>query len=275
MSNGNDFGWAQPSMWGDGGSIAPTNFTTPPTPIGDGTTTVDPGTYPAGGPYPVTSAGQIQPQAGGGGTLGNIGNWISNNPMSALGIAAGGGMLLSEAFGTNPEQANMNLLQQSATGAGTMATALQAPLFSGVLPPGAQSALNTAKQNQIAQVRSSYARAGMAGSTGEADAINAVNANIAAQQYGIAMNMFSQAAGYAKLQSADLMGLLDEQRAQDQDFSNALSRFVSALSGGGTATPGAGGGGGGGGGAAANAGQTTSQTASPIGSLFSSIFNSL
>jgi hypothetical protein len=114
----------------------------------------------------------------------------------------------------------------------------------------------------------------MAGSTGEADAINAVNANIAAQQYGIAMNMFSQAAGYAKLQSADLMGLLDEQRAQDQDFSNALSRFVSALSGGGTATPGAGGGGGGGG-AAATAGQTASQTSSPIGSLFSSIFNSL
>lgn len=199
---------------------------------------------------------------GGGGALGNIGNWITQNPGTALSIGAGGGMLLSEALGTSSEQQMMNNLQQSATGAGTMATALQAPLFSGVLPPGAQAALNQSRQNQIANIRSSYAKMGMSGSTGEADAVNAANQASSAQQFNMAMSMFNQAAGYAKLQSQDYLALLEEQRAQDQDFSNALSKFVSALAGGGTSGGGTGGGGGGGG---------SSATSSPIGGIVSSI----
>jgi hypothetical protein len=262
MANGDDGFDASTSSWNNppymsGGNIVPTDWTTPSTAIGDGAV--------GGGMALGTPAATPAPASGGGGVLGDIGSWVTQNPGNALTVLAGGGMLASEAFGTNPEQANMNLLQQSATSAGSMATALQAPLFSGVLPPGAQAALNQSKQNQIANIRSSYAKMGMSGSTGEADAINTANQASAAQQFNMAESLFSQAAGYAKLQSQDYLALLEEQRAQDQDFSNALSRFVSALAGGGTS----------GGGTGTNATQTATQTATSSGpSLLSSIFGS-
>jgi hypothetical protein len=168
-----------------------------------------------------------------GGVLGNIGDWISNNPVSALGVAGGAGMLGYEMFGPpGAEQQDINQLQTATTGAGTMATALEAPLFSGTLPPGAQAALTTAQQNQTAQERSSYAKMGMAGSTGEADALRSVNQNIAAMKFNMETQMMDQASKYAGLQSSDLQNLLKDQMQYDQNFSNALSKFVSALAGG-------------------------------------------
>lgn len=256
MANGDDSYSA--TTWDTG------DWTTPSVAIGDGVVS-------GGNTITGTPGGAVTtPPASQGGTLGgNLANWVTQNPMNAISVLAGGGMLASEAFGTSSEQQTMNLLQQNQTGAQTMATALQAPLFSGVLPPGAQSALQTAENQQIAQTRSAYARAGMAGSTGEADAVNAVKSNIAAQQFGIAMNMFNQAAQYAKLSSADLAVLFNEQRAQDQDFSNALSRFTAALAGGGTGTPQSGGGGSGGG------TQTASSTLPTLGSAVSNSGNSI
>jgi hypothetical protein len=167
-------------------------------------------------------------------TAGNIGNWVTNNPMSALGALAGGGMLLNEMFGdqSSAEQQTMKNIQQQATGAAGTATMLQAPLTSGVLPPGAQSAIDVAKSGAKAAEISAYSKAGMAGSTGEADALQAVNQRVAAMQFGIADNLFKQAAGYAGMASTDYNNLLKDQMQQDQDFSQALSRFVSALAGG-------------------------------------------
>ena len=173
-----------------------------------------------------------------GGFLGNmgtsIGNWATANPMSAIGALAGGGMLLNQMFGSSSdaETATMNNIRQQATGAASTATMLQAPLTSGVLPPGAQAAVNQFKSGARASEISAYAKAGMSGSTGEADAMQAINQQASAMQFSIADNLFKQAAGYSGMASDDYNNLLKDQMQQDQDFSNALSRFVSALAGG-------------------------------------------
>ena len=171
-------------------------------------------------------------------TAGNIGNWVTQNPMTALGAVAGGGMLLSEMFGSghDAESQTMKQLGQQAASAQSTATMLQAPLTSGVLPPGAQAAVNAAQQSGRTAAISSYAKMGMSGSTGEADAIQASNQAAQAMKFGIAQQLFTQASGYAKLASDDYAGLLKAQMEQDQDFSNALSKFVSALAGGKSST---------------------------------------
>lgn len=167
-------------------------------------------------------------------TGGNIGNWITQNPTSAIGALAGGGLLLNQMFGSSSdaEAQTMKQLGQQAGSAASTATMLQAPLTSGVLPPGAQSAVNQFQQGARASEISAYAKAGMGGSTGEADALQAVNQQTQAMKFGIANNLFTQAAGYAKMASNDYAQLLQFQMQQDTDFSNALSKFVSALAGG-------------------------------------------
>jgi hypothetical protein len=167
-------------------------------------------------------------------TAGNIGNWITNNPTSAIGALAGGGMLLSQMFGSSSdaEAQTMKQIGQQAASAQSTATMLQAPLTSGVLPPGAEAAVKQAETSGKAAEVSAYTKAGMGASTGLADA-EAANAQRAqAMRFGIAQNMFSQAANYSKMASTDYVTLLQDQMQQDQDFSNALSKFVSALAGG-------------------------------------------
>lgn len=167
-------------------------------------------------------------------TAGNIGNWISNNPMQAFGAVAGGGLLLNQLFGSSSdaEAQTMKQLGNQAGSAQSMATMLSAPLTSGILPPGAQNAVDLANQQGRAQAISSYAKMGMANSTGQADALQANNERTQAMKFGIANQLFTQAAGYAKMASTDYADLLKYQMEQDQDFSNALSKFVSALAGG-------------------------------------------
>jgi hypothetical protein len=168
------------------------------------------------------------------GTAGNIGNWISNNPMTAIGALAGGGMLVNQMFGSGSDQeaAVMKQLGNQASSAASTATMLQAPLTSGVLPPGAEAAVKNYQTGATAAETSAYAKAGMGASTGLADAKQAINEQAQAMRFGIANNLFQQASGYAKMASSDYAQLLQFQMQQDQDFSNALSKFVSALAGG-------------------------------------------
>lgn len=203
----------------------------------------------------LVSAG-IAPSSG---ILGNIGSWITGNPGAALTVGAGLGGLGMAIAGQDQQQQVLGQLQQQETGAQTMATALQAPLFSGVLPPGAQAAVTQAQQQGAAKISSSYASMGMAGSTGEADAQRANVQAAQAMQFSIAQNLFSQASNYSKMATSDITAILTEQRAEDQEFTNALGNFVKALAGGG--------GGGSGGGQ-----QTADNSSSPINSFMQDVF---
>lgn len=170
----------------------------------------------------LINQGVIDPNAPTAPSGGNIGGLLGT-------LAAGGGLAYSM-LRPDVEQQQLGQLQGAATGAGTTATALQAPLMSGTLPAGAQQAINASQAAQTAKIRSSYSSMGMAGSTGEADALNAVQQNIAAQKFSIETNMMEQASKFAQLQSADLEALLKDQMQKDQNFGNALSNFTNALS---------------------------------------------
>lgn len=112
-----------------------------------------------------------------------------------------------------------------------MATALETPLFTGVLPPGQEQAVDRGAANQKAAIRSSYDRLGMAGSTSEAEAVGAVDAQAGAQKAGIAESLFNKAAGYTNMSTQDIASILKEKQFEDAQFQTALSRFVAALAG--------------------------------------------
>lgn len=177
----------------------------------------------------LVGAGITSPNTSGGGVL----NWIGNNPLQAVGVAAGGGLLASEALGSGgAEQQQLTQLQQAAGEAGSTATALTAPLTSGVLPPGAQTVVNNARTAGLASAASAAATTGMGGkSTAYFDARQAANQNAQVLQFNIEQDMFKQALGYSQLQASDLQGLIKAQMQKDQNFSTALNGFVKALSG--------------------------------------------
>ena len=159
---------------------------------------------------------------------GDIGKLFSN-PL-ALGAA---GLLAMNMFGSqnSSEQQTMDQLQAQAASAASTAKMLQAPLTSGVLPPGAQSTLDVAEANEKAAARSAYASMGMGDSTGQADAFQAIAENIAAQKFGIENMLFGEAGPYAQIASTDYNNILNQQRAQDTQFTGALTNFVAALAG--------------------------------------------
>lgn len=196
----------------------------------------------AGQLYAATpeGAGAAVPGGSTGGWGSGIMDFLGNpSPLQLAGAGIGGVGLLTSAMQGNKYAGLENQLQQQATGASTMTTALQSPLFTGILPPGAQQNLNQQKQDAAAAIRSGYARAGMAGSTSEAQAIAAENARIDNSKLQIEQQMFNDAAGYAKLAPADLQQLYTIQNQQDQNFQRALASFTAALAGGrgGTSQP--------------------------------------
>ncbi|HEY2541293.1 MAG TPA: hypothetical protein VGI28_17625, partial [Stellaceae bacterium] len=187
-------------------------------------------------------AGMSTAATGDGGFLGKIGSSITgdiskliSNPLALV----SGGLLASQLFGGSSSNTTAadQALQQQAAGAASTATMLQAPLTSGVLPPGAQSALDLSTQEQQAEARSAYASMGMGESTGQADAFQAIAERVAAQKVGIEESLFSQAAPYAQLASSDDIAILNQQRAEDQQFTSALTSFVAALAGSKSGTP--------------------------------------
>jgi hypothetical protein len=172
--------------------------------------------------------------------IGNYFESLADNPLKLAGLALNAGMLGYEMFGgaKSAEQQDISQLQSAAAGASSMARALDAPLFSGVLPAGAQEALETSKQNQEAIEKSRYAAMGMSGSTGEADALAAIDQNIAAQQFGMETDLFGQAYNYSQLASQDYNAVIGAQEQMDANQAAALGRFVASIAGtlGGTPT---------------------------------------
>lgn len=164
-----------------------------------------------------------------------LGNLFSTKNL--LGAAVGGLGLIQQLGSKSTEQQQIDQLQDASASATSMERALTAPLFSGVLPQGAQAALTESQANQIGQIRSAYAAMGMSGSTGESDAINAVYQGTAAQQYSIEENLFSQAYPYAQLAGTEEEGVIGAQQTMDQNFSNALARFAAAITGSTAGTP--------------------------------------
>ena len=107
-------------------------------------------------------------------------------------------------------------------------------LSTGTLPPGLQTALQTASEGAKATIRSRYAQQGQSGSSAEAQDLAAVDARMAGQGAQLALQMYqagvSEEGAAAQLQES----LLNNTIQQDQAFTTALGQFTSALAGGGS-----------------------------------------
>src|SRR5271166_1869553 len=145
---------------------------------------------------------------------------------------ASAGILGYQGLTANKPLPQETALQANATQAAGQAAALEAPLQTGILPPGAQQAVNAATSSQKAGIKSTYANLGLSGSTMEAQAIGAVDRNAAAQTFQIADSLLAKGIDLSKLSAADLTTLIDEQLRQDAAFTGALSSFAGGLAGG-------------------------------------------
>jgi hypothetical protein len=170
------------------------------------------------------SSADIAPTGGGGGVSGFISkNWPA---------LAGAGILGFEALSAKQPLPQEQALQANATQAAGQSAALEAPLQTGILPPGAQQAVSAATASSKAAAKSNFASLGLSGSTMETQQMQAIDRNAAAQTFQIADSLLAKGIDLSKLSAQDLTQLLDEQLKQDQQFTGALTAFSSGLAGG-------------------------------------------
>lgn len=255
-----------------GGNVSPLDVTSAPA---GGTTspTLGTGQYATGLMVPGTdtplAGGSTTPSFTNLGTGGNqnfLGNLLKQTPASLI-----SGMLGNNNQAPNNAQINAPIIS-AMTGAQGMQTALTAPTFNGVLPPGQQQALENERRKRYASIEGQAAKSGMSGSTMERDAKEQADMDISQEQVGIEQQMLSQAYQYAGLANTDANNLANMEMKEQQNYQTNLNSLTAALQKAGTSggtgynPPGTGqtvtGGGGGGGGTQGSAGTTSSDIGS-------------
>src|SRR5229473_2413077 len=101
---------------------------------------------------------------------------------------------------------------------------------------GLQSAVDSTTRANEAQIRSTFARMGLSGSTPEAQAIAGAKDQATGRIAKIAADLFAQGVSLANLSSAEWTSILNAQLSEDQAFNNSLSKFASGLAGARTTT---------------------------------------
>ncbi len=124
-------------------------------------------------------------------------------------------------------------LSTSAQQLQTQGTALTQPLTTGVLPAGAQSAIDQATQSAKAEVRSRFASLGLTGSTMEAGELASLDAGAVQQKFDVAKQLAQTGLSEIGLSDQVFNNLLQNALQQDEAFNQAVSRFASSFAGGG------------------------------------------
>lgn len=106
------------------------------------------------------------------------------------------------------------------------------PLITGVLPQGAQRALDQATQSAKATVRSNFASMGLSGSSMEADALAKVDTAAAGQAYQTALSMAQAGLNLANTGNAVYDKIVAEALQQDQNMQKAVANFAASIGGG-------------------------------------------
>lgn len=161
---------------------------------------------------------------------------LKSNPALLL-SAAPLAMSLFRSNSTSPAEGQL----ESLAGADrNQAAALTAPIQTGVLPPGAQQAVDASKAANRAGVSSTFGNLGLAGSTMEQQAMQGVNRNAAAQTFQIADTLLGQGMAAQGRSENVYSDLLKTQLSEDEQFQRSLMLFASGLAGGGRAFSGSG-----------------------------------
>lgn len=174
--------------------------------------------------------------AGGGFT-----DFMSKNPSlgTAIGIGASTIPLALNRGNQLPYQGPMQGIatQLSSAYPATQGAAqtLEQPIITGVLPPGAQAAVDVAKRKADADVKSRYANLGLTGSTMEADQLALNSQNVAAMQFQIEQQMFKSgidagrlALDQLKLEDSIYSNLMKAQMESDKSLTSAIGGFATA-----------------------------------------------
>lgn len=167
-------------------------------------------------------------------SLGSLWHAVASNPQAVLGALGLGYQTLSAPKLPN-EAGLINTLTGQAQTANSQAASLEAALQSGVLPPGAQAAIDQATQAAKARVISNYAARGMdtdpKTNASLAQDLNAIDQQAAGAVFAAADQLYSQGLRQAGISSSLYQQILATTSAQNQQTANAVSNFVSALAG--------------------------------------------
>lgn len=187
-------------------------------------------TIPAGlTATPTIAAGGAAPSTG---LLSTISNFTSAHPFLTLGGAALGSQLLSPTLQnltgsglTTQEQALLNQEQPGLNAANALISSEQ----TGVLPPGAQDAVNQALNADIEQIRSRYAQIGDSGSSAEAQDIATAQQQAAANAFGLSNQATQTGLSALGLNQSVYNTLVQDQLSKQQSLQNAFASLFSSI----------------------------------------------
>jgi hypothetical protein len=162
-----------------------------------------------------------------GGTGSNILGFFEKNPGALI---AGGLLGANMLLGDKPLPAEA-AIQQNAGEAASHARTLEAYQQSGTLPPGLQSIVDQQTSAAEAELRSSFAKNGLSGSTMEAEQLGQLKRAKAGQIAALADNLAKQGIQWAGLSAQEFGQLLSAQQAQDAAFTQSLGLFAGGLAG--------------------------------------------
>jgi hypothetical protein len=157
---------------------------------------------------------------------------LLSDPKTLLGIAP----LIMGMMQGNQSAGTENQLTQLAGQSRNQSAALQAPLQTGILPPGAKQAIDAATASSKAAAKSNFASLGLSGSTMEAQQMQAIDRNAAAQSFSFADKLFSQGLDAMNISAGADRALLSAQLQRDQELQNAILAASRGLGGGSSGT---------------------------------------
>jgi hypothetical protein len=147
-------------------------------------------------------------------------------------LLASAAPLALELMGGQPAYPAEKALTNVATNLGTQGQALSSYIQSGTLPPGGEAFVKSSTDAAKAATRSNYARMGLSGSSMETAALADIDQRAGGQRFALAGDLLSQGLRAEDVAAGDYKALITAEQARDTAFSNALSRFASALAGG-------------------------------------------
>lgn len=207
---------ALPPLTGTGSNLAP-GFQLNPSVAGS--------SFNAGGTTPFSAAAPLSGVSSGGfnDVLSKLGGGLEKNPIGALSVAGIGANLLKGSSKTGAEN-NLSAIsdQQQATG-----TELINNARNGQLPPGLDSSITNAMNDQISAVKSKFASMGMSGSSSEQAAIQQVQQAATQERTQQIQQILTQ--GLSALGSAGQtdQAIVNQQTQSDKSLYDAIA----ALSG--------------------------------------------
>ncbi len=152
---------------------------------------------------------------------------LTKNPALLL----GGGLLAANTLMGNKKPIGFDNLSAEAQQQLNQSRLLESYQASGTLPPGLQAGIDAATQNAAAAIKSQYASRGMSGSSAEAQDLASLQQRATTQGAEMAMQLYSQGVQQSQIADSIYAQLMGVQQEEDQQTTQAIGSFASALAG--------------------------------------------